>query len=285
MRPQGLVDVVESLLGQVLDGLCGEISLDRSQRLRAVRLLRAILQRTGVAIEPGQLNWQVARAELNAILRENGPGVPAEDSASLIAGLEGTLDRLSRIVLLPHRLSGVLSTEALNRRRNAVDFRAGLVAAGAVPDEILLLPGEEYSRYLLKEFGAAKSRIVVGMGEVVVTNLHAHPTRALIMALGHAVSRSVKVEFFTATTQGAPLRTGRSTAVSELKRSGVAVYSRLAAKPFHHKVVTIDDAVVVIGSHNWTLPSLIRNYEVSVAIRSHVAATQAVARVAHGFSK
>jgi len=94
-----------------------------------------------------------------------------------------------------------------------------------------------------------------------------------------AHDRGLSVNVFTS---GA--RNGKQSAARKLQESGIPVHLLSNGRSFHHKAIVIDDQLVIIGSHNWTLPALSESREISLAVRSAPLAFQMTQAIVSPFA-
>lgn len=138
-----------------------------------------------------------------------------------------------------------------------------LVAEAAAP-----LIGTDYRTHLLAAFAAAASRIEVCMFHVAWPG-PAHPTGALLEALIAARSRGGVVRvLLDQDRDDDPYRSTviNARAARHLLQGGVEVRCDTPERLLHSKVVLVDDALAVVGSHNWSAGSYERVDDVSMAI-------------------
>lgn len=99
----------------------------------------------------------------------------------------------------------------------------------------------------------------------------AHPTASLLAALGAATARGVAVRvLLDRDRDDDPYRSTvtNADAVAYLRGQGVPVRQDPEDELLHSKFVVVDGALVVIGSHNWSLGSFEQMDEVSVCVES-----------------
>lgn len=140
-------------------------------------------------------------------------------------------------------------------------------------DNATPLFSREYLPYLLSQIDEAHSRIWASIF-IVDARLYADPIRAvrtIIDRLGYAKWRGVDVRIIVGVSQQVPdIFVSNHTSAFALQKSGVDV--RLFDSPnnqtTHSKYVIFDDAVSIVGSHNWTHDAFYLNIESSVAITS-----------------
>lgn len=125
------------------------------------------------------------------------------------------------------------------------------------------LQGEGYAHRVKALIGEARRDIDVAMYRMAGEDERVRPLlEALIEAKGRGVRVSVLLDQ-EARGPGLNLPAARL-----LQSAGIPVSWDAPETMLHLKTVVIDDAVVVVGSHNWTAAALEKNEELSVAIRS-----------------
>jgi phosphatidylserine/phosphatidylglycerophosphate/cardiolipin synthase-like enzyme len=150
-------------------------------------------------------------------------------------------------------------------------------------ETIEVLENANYFTFCHAALGEAQRRIVVAMGLMTFSGLRSHPARQLIEQVIAAHHRGVSVDVFTGTTPERQAR-DRLTAASNLQAAGVSVHFIRNGRSFHHKALVIDEHLTIIGSHNWTLPALWKNRELSLAVRSTALAFQITQAIVAPFS-
>jgi phosphatidylserine/phosphatidylglycerophosphate/cardiolipin synthase-like enzyme len=158
--------------------------------------------------------------------------------------------------------------------------------ARRAPLELLITePGQplRYAQAAERAIASAHQRVWVMQ---FVIRLDDGPVLALVEALAAAKARGVDVRVVLDRgqlygTTDPDLKNER--AAAWLQAKGVEVVWDEVASTSHAKLVLVDDAVVLIGSHNWTRAALTGNREVSMALHgpAEIAAIAALfARVA-----
>lgn len=87
---------------------------------------------------------------------------------------------------------------------------------------------------------------------------------SLLRALGRAQQRGVSVRVILTATQNMGIRVANLTSAGLLAAQDVEV--RFESSEEHGKYIIIDDATVIVGSHNWTSAAFGANIETSVAL-------------------
>lgn len=133
---------------------------------------------------------------------------------------------------------------------------------------------------------AALSLIDGATSEVLVSCYKVHPRRAggkagpadLLDALEGAARRGVTVRMLlNCVGPGTKVVQVNRRVAARLQVRGVAVRRLKDAKIAHAKLLVVDGRVALVGSHNWSLPSLARNWEMSVLVNEPQAVGQAAA--------
>jgi phosphatidylserine/phosphatidylglycerophosphate/cardiolipin synthase-like enzyme len=277
----------QNWFGPVLDELACNVTFDTAQRQRALHLLTLISQYAGGSVnEIGAVARRQSLAALDRYIGDLRLPRPHAKASDILNGLQAVVDRMKGEVLAPHILPGVRSKKALDWRHRTESTRLALLSLSSVPDEITMLTDGNYHPYLLKAFTDAQWQIVVAMGQIAVTSFHGHPTRTLIDELGRAIVRGVDVDVFTSEpAQPGTVAKPQRLALDALERAGARVHAARISSLFHYKAIVIDKLVSIIGSHNWTLPALTQNRELSIAIRSREMAAQTLASIGRGFTR
>jgi phosphatidylserine/phosphatidylglycerophosphate/cardiolipin synthase-like enzyme len=95
------------------------------------------------------------------------------------------------------------------------------------------------------------------------------PVGGLLQALADAAARGVHVQValdLGENRPGEPRDDKHVAAYAWLKSHGVHVLLDEATRTTHAKVIIIDDATVLMGSHNWTRSAIVANREASVIL-------------------
>lgn len=164
----------------------------------------------------------------------------------------------------------------------AVFFCLAMVVLSASPapglevSRMELLPDRDYTPALITLIESARNSIKVCMFQAIYyPRKQNSPTNKILKALIQAHRRGVTVEVIldNGGSLGKVEETNRQTA-QFLKNCGIAVYLDSPRIMTHTKFVTIDAAIAVLGSTNWTYSALARNHELSAIIYSHDAAVK-----------
>ncbi len=146
-----------------------------------------------------------------------------------------------------------------------------------------IIANQNYLKYCENRFENAKRAIVVSMGLMVITKWKAHPTHRLLDQLIAARNRGIHISVFTAENTGSGK--ANELAIKKLRDSKVVVTLRSSNRACHHKAIVIDGELSVIGSHNWTAPSLTHLNEISVAVHSETFAARTMQAIARTYSQ
>ncbi|MFT3817374.1 MAG: phospholipase D-like domain-containing protein [Rubrivivax sp.] len=141
---------------------------------------------------------------------------------------------------------------------------------------VSVLAGADYVDRLPELFGAATTRIELLMFHIALASA-AHPTRRLLDALIAAGARGVAVRVLV--DQDQPDDPYHSTVINSaaaraLRDGGVAVRVDSRERLLHSKALSIDDALLVMGSHNWSAGSYFGFDDLSLALRAPALALQ-----------
>ena len=153
-------------------------------------------------------------------------------------------------------------------------FLCGPSAHGLDVSRMELLQDRNYAPQLIQLIGSAKQSINVCMFQAVYyPNQKNSPSNLILSALIEAHKRGVKVEVVldNGGSLGEVEKTNTGTA-RFLKSSGITVYFDSGTVTTHTKFLTIDSALAVLGSTNWTYSALAKNHEISALIYSPDAA-------------
>lgn len=137
-------------------------------------------------------------------------------------------------------------------------------------EEIEVLFGTHYHTRLIQLLTAAVSRVEISMFHIALPTAN-HPTSKLLSAVKAAHERGVAIRVlvdsdrredpYLSTVINKP-------AVEYLRAAGVSVREDAPDKLLHSKCLTIDDELLLIGSHNWTAGSYFQFDDLTLAIRS-----------------
>ncbi|MBT3297184.1 MAG: hypothetical protein HN383_18105 [Verrucomicrobia bacterium] len=161
---------------------------------------------------------------------------------------------------------------------------SSLCAGEVFQAEVADISGSAYLPAVEAALHAATGSVVVAMYQVRLAEraTHNQPVARLVGALVAAQERGVAVRVILDRSfrYAADKRTHKRNAVSDtaagiLREAGAEVKFGTAGRALHAKVIVIDGATVITGSHNWTHYALTRNTEHAVLIRSagHAGAT------------
>jgi len=116
--------------------------------------------------------------------------------------------------------------------------------------ELFLLPDPQHlgMQRLLGAIEGAKKKINIAM----FTLTHPDIVEALIRAKKRGVNVSIAVDYYTA--KGASKK-----ALATMQKEGINIYLSQGKELLHHKWSVIDDALLVMGSANWTKAAFCKN--------------------------
>ncbi len=138
------------------------------------------------------------------------------------------------------------------------------------PDNISVLEDRAYFDYCNKEINSAKKAIVVSMALVVMTKWEQHPTNSFVNSLIEAHKRGIDINIFTSfSSKKKSMSFHNQAAITKLQSHDIKLHLLPEHIRFHHKMVLLDGILTIIGSHNWTSPSLKDCSEISLAIESN----------------
>jgi len=152
------------------------------------------------------------------------------------------------------------------RVRDFVEHRGTLHAT----DELTVLVGSSYYNVTLDRICAAKTSVSACMFHIAMPE-EKHPTRGLLDALIEAHDRNVAVRVLVDRDDKTdPYRSEiiNRPALDLLAKHGVSTRSDARDRLLHSKFVVIDDADVIIGSHNWSAGSYFQFDDASVLVSS-----------------
>jgi phosphatidylserine/phosphatidylglycerophosphate/cardiolipin synthase-like enzyme len=154
------------------------------------------------------------------------------------------------------------------------------VAAGTAASFVSVLASSDYHAHLPAVIAAATERIAMAMFHIAMPG-DDHPTLQLIDGLVAAQARGVPVQvLIDRDRESDPYRSTviNHRAAQRLVAGGVDVRHDSPDRLLHSKFLMIDDAIVVIGSHNWSAGSYFGFDDLSVALSSRPLAGQLRAR-------
>lgn len=141
---------------------------------------------------------------------------------------------------------------------------------------VSVLAGRDYVEQMPVLFAAAVSRIEVLMFHIALAGAN-HPTRRLVEGLIAAKARGVAVRVLVDQDRDAdPYHSTviNRAAARRLRDAGVGVRFDSRERLLHSKAVSIDDSLLVTGSHNWTAGSYFEFDDLSLALRAPALAIQ-----------
>jgi hypothetical protein len=148
----------------------------------------------------------------------------------------------------------------------------GLWGPARTPPPILILSGQDhpyaYARAAERMIAGAHKRIWMLMYVIHPDDKGAEgPVHDLLQALAEAAARGVHVQValdLGADDQGPDLK--HVEAERWLHDHGIHVLLDEKNRTTHAKVLIVDDATVLMGSHNWTRSAIVANREASVVL-------------------
>lgn len=123
-------------------------------------------------------------------------------------------------------------------------------------EKVLPLRNKEYFDFLNGKVQEARKRVWAAIFIInpTVPSDEFLEIRALLKRLAYARWRNVDVRVLVGTSGVRDIRVANDTAYAYLKDLGIPVRTFVGklSKSLHSKYVIIDDAITVVGSHNWT---------------------------------
>jgi phosphatidylserine/phosphatidylglycerophosphate/cardiolipin synthase-like enzyme len=143
-------------------------------------------------------------------------------------------------------------------------------STGLPVEDLRLITDGDYFQTAMKMIQEAKSSIRIIMFEMsYYDNRTSSPPNLLIKELTAARKRGVKVEVILDVREKEDRTTQRNRRTGKmLSDGGVEVTYDSLSKTTHAKVLIADEQTSLLGSTNWTYPSLSSNHEACVLIRS-----------------
>jgi phosphatidylserine/phosphatidylglycerophosphate/cardiolipin synthase-like enzyme len=144
------------------------------------------------------------------------------------------------------------------------------LSRGLPVEDLRLITDGDYFQTAMKMIQEAKSTIHIIMFEMsYYDNRTSSPPNLLIKELMAARKRGVKVEVILDVREKEDRSTQRNRRTGKmLSDGGVEVTYDSLSKTTHAKVLIADGETSLLGSTNWTYPSLSSNHEACVLIRS-----------------
>lgn len=135
-------------------------------------------------------------------------------------------------------------------------------------EEVVFLPRAEYRIRLIEELRRARKSISIIMYEMLVVHREQNEPFKIARALIDARERGVDVRVIFEDPGSGFILDCNAEAATHLAGHGVRVKFDDPKRVTHAKLVVIDDATSILGSHNWSSSGLMRNSESSVLVRS-----------------
>ena len=150
------------------------------------------------------------------------------------------------------------------------------LSRGLPVEDLKLVTDGDYFQTAMKMIQEAKSSIHIIMFEMgYYDNRTSTPSNLLIKELMAAGKRGVKVEVILDVREKEDRSTQRNRRTGKmLSDGGVEVTYDSLSKTTHAKVLIADGQKSLLGSTNWTYPSLSSNHEACVLIRSREVAKE-----------
>lgn len=150
-------------------------------------------------------------------------------------------------------------------------FEVEVFGRGNVED-VQLLSCSQYYTELRNAINNSEKSIQVAMYLVTLTDRTDTPVRQLLEDVVRAHKRGVEVTFVLESSDSEELNKFNNRAAEYLTSEGITVRIYPVYPIMHIKLVIIDDAISIMGSHNWTEMALRSNNESSALIKSPVIA-------------
>jgi phosphatidylserine/phosphatidylglycerophosphate/cardiolipin synthase-like enzyme len=144
------------------------------------------------------------------------------------------------------------------------------LSRGVPVEDLKVVTDGEYLQTVMKMIQGAKRSIHIIMFEMAYYDDHpSTPPNLLIKELMAARKRGVNVEVILDVREKEDRTTKRNRRTGKmLSDSGIEVTYDSLSKTTHAKVLIADGETSLLGSTNWTYPSLSSNHEACVLIRS-----------------
>ena len=148
---------------------------------------------------------------------------------------------------------------------------AKMVVRGIVDNEFLTI-----APFVIDQ---AKKKLLISTYRLQIhTKTKASNFLNLYKALVNAIARGVKVQVLAQYSEKIGLSPHSNLlSMAILKDKGAEVRFLKRGRISHAKMIIVDDAYLIMGSHNWSLSSLTRNFEFSVLLDDPESIAQAKA--------
>lgn len=283
----------------ILESWPSSASLDRQQSVRALRLVKAVsvaaggrvATSSGAPAGPAASRFAVLRATV--ALDRYARLSQGADNFTLVAGQDTPPEKLAwhlgNAVAFtrassgePHGSPGDALIEDLQAWEADRKAWNSLRRSGAPARHVGVVSGERYAPAVAALIQQARSEIVVAVGLVTWDGTPTHPVTPLAEALIAAARRKLSVVVFdprTPSRSHSPKMT--EAALERLRDGGAQIKPPAGGGMMHTKVVVIDREISVVGSHNWTGPSLTGAVELSLLCESPELAVALLAGLAY----
>lgn len=131
-----------------------------------------------------------------------------------------------------------------------------------------LLKDRDYLPFLLEAIGNAQKEIDARIFLIDPGLSRRSPVLKILKALQARARSGARVSIFTE-NMFRKKASGRRL-VKAARKMGLEIQWDVRQTVLHEKTVRIDDEILILGSHNWTAPSLAENREISIQILSRV---------------
>jgi len=154
---------------------------------------------------------------------------------------------------------------------------------GFYPAKVKDISDRAYEKAVIELIDNAQESIVISMYVLRLGDFDKHPINRLMKDLDEALERGVRVVLYLNTNLRVDghyiTNIGEGKGFEILRQKGAKIYLTTPSYRLHDKMIIVDRRYVVIGSTNWTVSSLTRNFESSVLIDSPLLAEKRLERM------
>ncbi|HON56066.1 MAG TPA: phospholipase D-like domain-containing protein, partial [bacterium] len=137
---------------------------------------------------------------------------------------------------------------------------------------VKLLKNKEYAEEIIKDINQAKDSIYISMYLIEINKNPYNLSNKIIEALCSAAQRNVKIFVMLdlpAKGENPDLLKKNTVVKKKLESNNIKVIWDSPNNENHEKIVLIDEKIMYIGNHNWSIASLEYNEEISLKITSY----------------